>query len=271
MGLIGKDNSGKYLREALARIQNVWMPSIEDMRANPKLARAFFQGKTKMSDIKRNPAARSAAMKALAGLQQVATQGGLTPIDRARLAEVQAGQEASNRGAQEAILANAAERGVAGGGLEMAQRLIAQQEGAGRANRAGLDIASQAQQRALDALERSGLAGERMGARDFAEQAQQAEAQDAIERFNTANQQNVETGNVGTTNDFTIRNKDLFQRDFENKMRQAEGSAGVYGRMADAEAEKRKRRYGYLKDAAGLGLGVATLGKQAAAPAAAVV
>lgn len=271
MGLFGKDNSEKYLQAALAAIQGVRTPTVEEMRADPRLAKTFLQGKTGMSKIKTSPAYKQAALKALTWLQSVATQGGLTDIDRARLNDIREGQETSNRGAQEAILSSAAERGVGGSGLEMAQRLIAQQEGAGRANRAGLDVAAQAQQRALDALEKSGQIGERMGAQDFAEQAQAAEAQDAIDRFNTANKQNVETGNVGTTNDFTIRNKDLFQRDFENQARKAEGAAGVYGRMADAETAKRKTRYGYLKDAAGAGLGLATLGKKAAVPAAPAV
>ena len=60
---------------------------------------------------------------------------------------------------------------------------------------------------------------------------------------------------TGKRNDFTLRNKGLYQRDYENRMRNAEGEAGVYGSMAKSEEEKRKRRYGYAKDLASASLG----------------
>lgn len=260
MGLFGKKaNPGKYLDMALRTIQGVGTPDVAKMWADPAMARSVLQGRSAMGGIKRNPVYNQAALKALTGLQQVASEGGLTAIDRARLADVQDTQRAENRGAQEAIMANAAERGVSGSGLEMANRLIAQQSSAGRANRAGLDVAAQAQERALRALEQSGEIGERMGAREFDEQAQVAQAQDAIDRFNTANRQNTEMTNVGTRNDFQLRNKDLYQRDFENRMRKAEGAAGIYGKYADAEEEKRRRRYGVLKDVASAAAGAGAL------------
>lgn len=261
MGLFGKKaDPGKYLNAALAQIQGVGTPGVSEMWADPAYSRAVLQGRSKMNTVKADPTYKKAAMKALMGLQSVADQGGLTAVDRARIADVQDQQRAENQGAQQAIMQNAQERGVAGSGLEYMSRLMAQQGAATRANRAGLDVAAQAQERALKALIESGQIGERMGAQDFGEQAQVAQAQDAIDRFNTANRQNVEMANTGTRNDFTLRNKDLYQRDFENRMQKAEAAAGVYGQMAQSEEEKRRRRAGYLKDAVSAGLGAAAMG-----------
>jgi len=54
-----------------------------------------------------------------------------------------------------------------------------------------LDVSAQAQSRALQALMQGGQLGGQIRQQDFGEQSEKAQAQDAINRFNTANRQQV--------------------------------------------------------------------------------
>jgi hypothetical protein len=114
---------------------------------------------TELRKILLDPRLDQAQFDTLSRLDEVADSG-MTAIDRARLAEIQGQQATEQRGMRESILSQARQRGLGGSGMELAQQLQAQQEGANLASRQGTDVAAQAQQRALEAmLQRSGLAG----------------------------------------------------------------------------------------------------------------
>ena len=154
---------------------------------------------TELRKILLDPRLGQAQFDTLSKLDEISNTG-MSAIDRARLADIQAQQATEQRGMRDAILGQARQRGMGGSGMELAAQLQAQQEGANLASRQGMDVAAMAQQAAQQAaLQRAQLAGE-MGQQSFGQQSTINQAQDAINRFNQENQ-----------NMATARNLDLRQ------------------------------------------------------------
>jgi hypothetical protein len=237
----------------------------------PEAADAILQDPSQFTKIVQSPQFKDAQLKALQGLQDVASQGGMTAIDKAQLNDI-ANQEATqSRGSREAIMANAAEKGVGGSGLEMLSQMKNQQESTNRAANRGSDVAAAAQQRALQALIQGGQMGESMGNSEFRQQADIAAAKDAVNRFNTSNlnetekynvsarnnaslanlkaKQGIADSNVGLRNTAQQYNKELLQKEFENKYKKAGG-------QGDAAERDRKFKKTAVEDVEG---GVADL------------
>lgn len=234
------------------------MPAIEDMQIQleqliqqgiltPEAAQAILQEQSELGNISTDPSLRNAQIEALNSLQDISASGGLTAMDRAKLGQIQTELGNQERGSREAIMQNAQARGVAGSGLELAQQLMNQQGSAMRGSQQGMDVAAQAQQRALEAIQQAGQLGGNIRQQDWNQQAQQAAAQDAINQFNAANKQNVNLQNVNTRNQAQqynldqrqnianqntglrnqqqMHNKNLIQQDFENRYKKAGGKA----------------------------------------------
>ena len=154
---------------------------------------------TELRKILLDPRLEQAQFDTLSRLDEISNTG-MSAIDRARLADIQAQQATEQRGMRESILGQARQRGMGGSGMELAAQLQAQQEGANLASRQGMDVAAQAQAAAQQAaLQRAQLGGTMQDA-SFGRQAMTSQAQDAINRFNTENQ-----------NTATARNLDLRQ------------------------------------------------------------
>lgn len=135
---------------------------------------------------------KQAQMQALQQMQGIAGNGGYTALERDQIAQAQrqaAGYEKSQRDAQ---LQQMQMRGMAGGGGEMAARLQAQQGGANRAQGAATDIATQAQMRALQAMQ----AGSDMGSRIQTAGTNRASALDEFNQANTNRTQAVRQRNA---------------------------------------------------------------------------
>jgi len=207
---------------------------------SPEEARAFLSEGTAYEDISVDPRLAQAQKDVLGDLQLIADEGGLTAEDRSFLSQIASQERTQERGAREAILQGAAERGVGGSGLELQQQLIAQQESAGRQSERDLSVAAMAQKRKREALQQSAQLAGNIRGQEYGEQAQLASARDAIDRFNLANQQNVEFTNVGARNQAQqfnlqtaqdIANKraiydaGLDQQRFQNQMMITEGRA----------------------------------------------
>lgn len=163
------------------------------------LAELEQQGQTELSQISTDPATRAAQMQALAQLQSRATDG-YNVEDRAAIQQAMnetAQQEASQRGALQASMQA---RGAGGSGAELAMQLANQQGAASRNNVQGLQIAADGRRRALEAAMQSGQLGGSIRGQDYSEQAARAQAQDAINRFNTTNSVNRSVTNNATTN-----------------------------------------------------------------------
>jgi hypothetical protein len=274
------------LRMALDAIQGIRVPTVEELQVQleqlvqqgvitPEMAQTVLQAPSVFEEMQLDPTARAAQLDALRGLQDVYQQGGLTAIDRARIADIQEDIGTTNRGAQQAILQNASERGIYGSGLELANRLQAQQASATRGARQGLDVAAEAQKRALEAMMQSGnLAGQVYG-QDYQKAADKARAADEINRFNAANRQqqaNLNTQarnqaqmlnlgerqriadtNTKAINQNRVRNADLIQNRFDNQMRKAQAlvnPAQAYAESARRQQDKEEEFTGGLINSA---------------------
>lgn len=240
------------------------MIQLEDMVQqgilSPEEAQVYMQQASEMKNISLDPKLRKAQEDALAALQDISENKGLTAADRAQLAQIETQENTAARGQREAILQNAAERGISGSGLELMSQMQNQQEAATRKSQRDLDVAGMAQQRALQALIQSGQMGGQMEQADFERQAQVAAAQDAINRFNTQNQQQVNMANVQARNDAAARNlaeqqriadqnvqtrntqqqynKSLAQKQFENQASLAAGRSSAYQNQAAMQTQR---------------------------------
>lgn len=245
------ENAGdSELAAALQELQGLDVVDVEKLleaaNYDPQLAEALTLGPSAYEGITSDPDLIAAQKKALASLQGISDSGGMTLQDKANLNKILTETGAANRGAQSAIMQNANERGTSGSGLELVSRLKAGQDSANSANQSALDVAAQAQQRALEALAQSGeLAGD-MSSTKFNQDAQVAAAKDAISKFNTANAQDVSNTNVNRVNTANQSNAqktaDAYQQDYENRLNKANAIAGTYRTQAENEQEKEKQK-----------------------------
>lgn len=167
-------------------------------------------GPSAMESVSTDPRLKDQQMASLAALKDLADNGGMNAQDEANLERVKSEVGQADRGRREAILQNAAARGMGGGGMELLAQLDSSQAATDRSAQRGLDINGMAQARALDAMMKGGdLAGNVRG-QDFGEQSQIAQAKDTIAKFNASNannnnQYNATAGN--NVNQFNAGNK----------------------------------------------------------------
>jgi len=216
-GLGGGGGGRKQLEQAIKGIRGVRLPTAEELQFAPEMFETpqvftpTLRGEVPVVDsqfegISTDPILKQAQLQALSQLQNIGSEGGLTAIDRAQLGQIQAEQQNVERGQREAILQNARQRGVSGSGLELASLLQGQQGAATRAGERGLGVAALAQQRALDAIQQAGALGGQIRGQEFGEQAQAAQAQDLLSRFNTENMINQQRENLAARNQATLGN-----------------------------------------------------------------
>lgn len=170
----------------------------EDVRAmgyDPALA-----GNSAAEDIAVDPRLRQAQLDALAQLQDVGKQGGLTAQDKARIAQIESDTATADRGRRDAILQNMRSRGMGGSSQELLAQLQSAQAATDQANQSGLNVAGMAQQRALDAMAGAGQLGGQIRGQDFGEQSAVAQSRDAMSRFNTANTNQARQFFAGASN-----------------------------------------------------------------------
>ena len=182
-----------------------------------------------------NTQGQAAQLQALRQMQGIAGAGGYTNLERDQIAQAQrqaAGYEKSQRDAQ---LQQMQMRGMAGGGGEMAARLQAQQGGANRASGAATDIATQAQMRALQAMQAGGQIGAQQQASAGQQQTMVGNRAAAVDQFNQANtnrQQSVQQRNAAAQT--AAR-----QQATQDRMSVLAGATGQYnGNAANASARQ---------------------------------
>lgn len=191
----------------------------------PEEATAELIKRTEMDGLRVPPELIAAQTNALRTLEKTASESGLTAMDRAKLFQAKNEMATASRGAQEAILQNAAQRGVAGSGVEMANRMLAQQAAATRGAASGVEVAAEAQRRALEASARAGDLAGRMRGQSVEEQTAVAQARDAVNRFNTELTNRTNAANVATRNEAQAANLAERQRIAEFNLRQREREA----------------------------------------------
>jgi hypothetical protein len=251
-GLLGKDAGRSRanedaLRALAANVEGIQVPelyeseiTIEDLIAldliDPEDAQALEQDPSAFAEIVGDDTVKAAYMDALEQWRSLASEGGLSDTDKMRLSDIENRMARKERGAREAILQGAHERGVGGSGLELAQQLISQQEAAGRRSQEGLDVAARSEQRVLEALARQeGLAKDIRG-QDFSEASKKASAEDIISKFNTQDARRVRDENIA-------RSRAAAEKEWAN--RQRVGEANVMRRQKDDERMVNARQQQY--------------------------
>lgn len=165
----------------------------------PELEQVITQGKSNLSDIQTDPRLQDAQMDVLDELRQRG-EGGFNLHDKAALAEGLSASANQERGSRERILQDMAERGASTSGGALAAQLLNQQGAAERNNKVATDTAAAGYDNALKALAAGGTLAGQMQGTQFGQKAQQASAQDVIDRMNTEAMQGVQTRNVGMKN-----------------------------------------------------------------------
>lgn len=271
-GLIGniassddRDASKSATLEALKQYQNLNIPTTQEQelalqqlvsqgQLTPEMLQTVLQGNSDYDNITTDPRLKDAQMTALAKLSKQGTEG-LTAMDRQALDTITRENERSVEAKNQQILQDMAARGQGGSGAELALQMKSAQAGADRASQQGMSVAAQAQQRALEATMNSANLAGSARSQDYNEQAQAAQARDAIARFNAANQQQVAATNVGAKNQAQASNltskqnianqnvnianqqqqynKGLIQQQFNNQLTKANGVAGQQNNVAN--------------------------------------
>lgn len=224
-------------------------------KMDPRLAHAFQQAQSKMSEIQTDPALQQAQMSALKSLENIGQNGGHTLEQDAYLNDVTNKVNTQNAGREGAIQQGLAMRGMGQqGGLGLAAQEMNNQNATQIQSDASLKAAAQAQQNALQALQGAGSMAGQQQQNQFNQRSQVAHAQDAINQFNTQMNQGVENQNVGAQNQaqqYNLNNaqntanqntqlnnyqqqynKQLLQNQFQNQMQKAQGVAA--GRQGQA-------------------------------------
>lgn len=167
----------------------------------PAQAEVALQQASNMNNVQSDQASIDGQRRALARLEQIANQGGMTSADRAQLTEAMnaaAAKTASDRAAQ---IQQMQMQGNAGTGAELAARLSGIQSGANANAAAGANIATNAQQRALTALQQNLQGNAALNTQMFEQDAAKAKAQDVINAFNATARNNMAVNNAGWQQD----------------------------------------------------------------------
>jgi hypothetical protein len=273
------------LQQAEQAYANINVPTIAEQQWNladetqqgeltPQQLATMQMGPNALGGIQTNPAYAQAQQNALTQLGQLG-QGGLTAQEKQNL--ITSNQQAAGQAnsANAAVAQQMAARGVGGSGVQLAAQLSNGQNAANMAANQSNAINSMAQQQALGAVAQQGGLSTQMQGQQFGQQAAIAQAQNAINQFNTqnaqsvagyntgaanqaqagnlANQQNIANTNVGLSNQQQAHNTGLYQQQFGDQMQQAQGKAGALSGEANFEGQQAKNTAGMWS---GIGSGV---------------
>lgn len=284
-GILG---ANKAAEDASKIWDSVDVPGINEQSIDPTLysdgdwmvpenAVARYQGDSNTASVRADPAMRESQLRSLRALEGKIAEGGLDAVDRAKLEEANRAADVGARGRRGAITDAMRSRGLGGSGLEFAALMDANSEANRTLSDRSLDTAALAEDRRMQALDRASQLAGNIETRDVGLGLQKAQAQDAIDQFNTsvsnemgvynANNRNaalkdniarrnqVSDANTQVRNDAQAYNKGLYQQRFENQSKVAGGKSGAY---QNEGAQKSGQALGVLKtatDTAKSGLG----------------
>lgn len=281
--------AARLRQQALEKIQSVQDPDLQAIMLSqykqagvitPQDEKAITTQDSELKKIQVDPTYKLAQKKALGQLQDLGEQP-LTVADRAAIEGVNLETDRAAKGRRQAILEQMASRGMGGGGSALAAQLQASQDEANQAAQRTRDLTQMALQRQIQAVQGAGEMGTQLGGQQFNQQAQQAQAQDLINRFNTqslqgAQQRNIERNfegqkynlntqqdiankNVGIGNQQTMYNQsELPQMRYTNALGTAKAQAGALGGMADqknAEAARTQQMWSNIGSGVGSAAG----------------
>lgn len=209
--------------------------------ATPELSALDLQQQdgSEYGGIQEDPRLRQYQMQALEGLGETVASKGMTAEDAAAYNRARQAAGSIDSGLRGAAESQAAQRGMGGSTASLMSALSAGQAGVNRSSQMGTDAASDARQRYMQALNSLGDSSGQMRGQEYGIASRRAEAQDAINRFNT-----------GMRWQNAMHNQGLSQQNFENQMGLAGGRSNAYNSTASAydrrgdTAEKTAAKWG---------------------------
>lgn len=270
---------------ALSSLQVTLQNAVQAGKITPEQAETTLLNSNAFNQIKEDPSLVGAQKQALQALQDTASAGGLTAVDKAQLQDITTQQNQQNSSANAAIMADARARGTGNSNLTAVQKLISQQGSANTAANSGLTVAAQAQARALQAMQAAGTQAQSTQAQEDQEAQAKAGSQNAIDQFNATNQnatnktnvandlaaqetnqantQHVNDENTATQNAATVNNANANQTIYNDALQKATGVAGVDQNWANtAQQTQDKETAGDV----GITSGLISAGAKAAVP-----
>ena len=175
---------------------------------NPTDLKSTQVGRSELGGIQSDPQGRVAEQQAMAELQKLADNGGLSLADMKAVNDIQQNLNQNAQARDKSLQNSYAARGQLGGGAQLAMELNQNQQAGQRANQEGESVAAQAQARALAAIKEKAGLGRQMSEDEYNKAAKAAEANDLIKQHNVqnsmqANQQNNQWLNQGFQNDLS--------------------------------------------------------------------
>lgn len=253
------------IQQTIREYEAIGIPSVEAQKLaleeyrqqgmlTPELEESVLRGPSAMEGVRGDDEGIAAQRAALRKLKELGESGGRTLEDESNLRKNLDSAAQFERGQREAILQNARERGVGGSGTELAAQLMAAQGSANRAASAGLDASASAEKRALESIKMGADLGGALDTRMFGQNADRAQAKDAVDAWNAENRaetqrrniaarnaaqasnlgtaQEIANANVDTRNKQQQFNKGLEQTAFENKLNLTGAKANARGGQA---------------------------------------
>lgn len=203
-------NLENTITEYMNQLKAIDMPRYEDLKLSleryskgedltPDQLQALQELDNEVSKLSYDKTAKQTQLDALAALK-ARSRGGLTLQDKADLMNAQKEIDRSQQGVQKSIIQNMQSRGVGGAGVELAQRMGAAQMGTQQASQNALNVAANAQNRAMAALKESAQMGRQMGQDQLNLDQTKAQSLDDMRRKNLERLQQSMQYNVGSNN-----------------------------------------------------------------------
>lgn len=260
------DASMGITREQYEQLKNLQTPDVDKMKIyleglqsqgsiNPFQETASNLGDSSYATITTDPRLRAQQMSALEQMSGIA-QTGMTDIDRAAMQEMLRQAQAQETANKKSILENRAARGMAGSGDELAAALASSQSSSNQSQSNAMKLAAQAMQNRLGALGQSSDMAKSIESSDYNRAAQLANQRDAISRFNTELASQVQQRNIGRQNEAQqlnlkeaqriadvnagqrnqqqMDNKELLQKEYDNKLNKLRSQSGAAAGLANA-------------------------------------
>lgn len=270
----------KAQKEQMKRLDSLEIPDLQEyILQNPQLAGLLDAENiedSELGNLQVDSTLRDNQLQALESLKE-RSQEGLTASDKYEMEQMLGGVSAQQKSNQAGIESEMARRGMDSSGAALMSKLQNKQSGANNARDKAMQMAAQAQQNKMGALQALGQQSGQMQQQDYNRKANAATAQDAIARSNAMNKQNVSSQNLAarqgienqranTANQQSQVKNQLSQQNFENQMSKATGQGSVANSMSSI-AGSAAEKPGAIQSALGGASTGASLGATVGGPA----
>lgn len=289
-----KKKAAAAQQAAIAELTSIGIPAVEAQQIvleNPRLVYEYMPeletmqtvGPTELRDVESqlDPATKSAMQNLLSKYTQKSEEG-FTQNEMADIRRMQSEAGKAEQARQGQIMQQMAARGAGGSGQELAARMLSSQSAANAEQQQADVLRQDVYRNALASMAAGGDLASKMREQEYGIKSDAAKAQDVINQFkanlatgvqqrnvaakNTAQEtrerlrQDLETKRADTANVQETTNKNLYQRDFENRLNKAQGIAGArLGQAAGYQAQAAATQQGMANIGSGVGQGLGAL------------